>query len=331
MNAPRCTAEDSIQFQLASPCVHSCTEAARVQPLRPDAPAHDSLTRLLTRLEPDSEALWAEAAPAVRARSGVLVLDDTTLDKPHARHMGLVCRHWSGKHRRVVAGINRLTAVWVAADRVVPCDHRVYHRAGDGKTRNDHFRDLLRAAEARGLEPEYVLFDSWYAAADDFELLAEFEWRWLTRLRGNRLVRVDRGVPQAVPAAVIPPEGLVVHLTGVGPVKLSRTVAPDGTAEHWATDDLEMTEPTRAERAGQAWSIERYHRGLKQFTGVERCQCRSGRAQRNHIGLSIRAFVRLEAYCKRAAVSWWKAKTDIVRDAIRKYLSQPYITLEANA
>lgn len=36
-----------------------------MQPRRPDAPAHDAFSRLLYRLEPDPEALWAEARPLV--------------------------------------------------------------------------------------------------------------------------------------------------------------------------------------------------------------------------------------------------------------------------
>ena len=53
--------------------------------------------------------VWAEAAPLVQRDRGILVLDDNTLDKPYARQIGLVTRHWSGKHRRVVQGINLLT------------------------------------------------------------------------------------------------------------------------------------------------------------------------------------------------------------------------------
>src|SRR5881227_2879608 len=102
MNPPRCTTEDYIQFLLATPKVCSATEAARVQPDRPGAPAHDAFTRLLHRLEPDPGALWAEVGPLVDRGGGVLVVDDTTLDKPYARHIQLVTRHWSGKHRAVV-------------------------------------------------------------------------------------------------------------------------------------------------------------------------------------------------------------------------------------
>lgn len=142
----------------------ACSErhgSARVQPESGrEAPAHDALTRLLHRLEPDSETLWAESRKQVERRRGVLVLDDTTLDKPYARHMELVRRHWSGKHRRVVDGINLLTLLWTEGHRRIPLDYRIYDKAKDGKTNNDHFRDLLATAYARDFEPECVLFDS---------------------------------------------------------------------------------------------------------------------------------------------------------------------------
>jgi hypothetical protein len=35
------------------------------------------------------------------------------------------------------------------------------------------------------------------------------------------------------------------------------------------------------------WKVEEFHRELKQLTGVESCQCRKGRIQRNHIACAI--------------------------------------------
>lgn len=95
MNAPRCSDEDYIQFLLASPRAVSATEAARVQPRTPRAPAHDAFTRLLHRLEPDPATLWREAALLVAPTRGVLIVDDTTLDKPYARKIELV--HATGR------------------------------------------------------------------------------------------------------------------------------------------------------------------------------------------------------------------------------------------
>ena len=109
-----------------------------MQPRSPFAPAHDSFTRLLQRLEPDPNALWAEAEPTIDRARGALILDDSTLDKPYARHIGLVTRHWPGKHRKTVRGINLITLLWTDGDRKIPCDYRLYSKT-DGKTKNDHF------------------------------------------------------------------------------------------------------------------------------------------------------------------------------------------------
>src|SRR5438105_7479392 len=178
--------EDYIQFLIASPVQFTCTEARRVQPAQPDPPAHDAFNRLLTRLEPDPEALWQEAAPQVRADDGVLVLDDSTLDKPYARSMDLVCWHWSGKHRAVVKGINLLTLLWTDGDRHVPCDYRLFDKKKDSLTKNDHFSAMLRKAHQRGFQPACVVFDSWYAGLPNLKLIRSFDWLWLTRLKSNR-------------------------------------------------------------------------------------------------------------------------------------------------
>ncbi len=85
---------------IATPRSVSATEAAKVQGDEEQAPAHDAFTRLLPRLEPDAATLWREAKSQVNLSQGILVIDDSTLDKPYARMMELVVRHWSGKHHR---------------------------------------------------------------------------------------------------------------------------------------------------------------------------------------------------------------------------------------
>jgi putative transposase len=59
-------------------------------------PSHDAFTRLLTRLEPSAEALWQEAQHQVVREQGVLVIDDSTLDKPYAKAIELVGRTGQG-------------------------------------------------------------------------------------------------------------------------------------------------------------------------------------------------------------------------------------------
>jgi putative transposase len=331
MNPPRATAEDYLQFLIGSPKVVSATEAARVQPDRPAAPAHDAFTRLLHRLEPDPQTLWDEVQPLIDPSAGVLVIDDSTLDKPRARHMGLVGHHWSGNHHRVVRGINLITLLWTDGDRLYPCDYRLYHKVGDGKTKNDHFADLLAIAHGRGFTPQCVLFDGWYASVENLKRVRGFGWTFVTRLKSNRKVRIDHGAATALAEQPIAASGTVVWLPGYGEVRVFRIVAPDGDTTHWATNDLGMEEAVRLMFAELSWSIEEYHRGLKQFTGVERCQVRYGRGQRNHIGLALRAFVRLEYHRFTTGVSWFAAKWAIVREAVRRYLAEPLYRLPNSA
>jgi hypothetical protein len=114
MNAPKVTDLDYINFLVAAPRVVSCTEAARVQPDSSRRAAHDALTRLLQRLEPDTTPLWREAEQHVDRQTGLLIADDSTLDKPYAHKIELVHRHWSLKHHHFVSGINLLTLLWRA-------------------------------------------------------------------------------------------------------------------------------------------------------------------------------------------------------------------------
>ena len=331
MNAPRCEPEDYINFLVASPRAVSGTEAARAQPERPDPPAHDAFTRLLHRLEPDPATVWAEAAPLVRQERGVLVLDDSTLDKPYARKMGLLTRHWSGKHRRVVQGINLLTLLWTDGEALLPCDYRLYEKAVDQLSKNDHFRAMLATAHARGFVPEGVVFDSWYASLANLKAIRGYGWRWVTQLKANRTVNPDGTGNRPLGDCAISPTGTRVHRQGYGLILVYLIVLPDGDKEDWATSNLGMDELTRLKYAEWAWGIEVYHRGLKQHCGVERAEVRAAKAQRNHITCAIRAFLRLEQHRLVTGISWWEAKTDIVREAIRLYLAHPRYTLASTA
>ena len=210
--------------------------------------------------------------------------------------MDLVTLHWSGKHHAVVRGINLVTLPWTDGDRHIPCDYRLYDGAKDGPTKNDHFAAMLRAAQERGFEPSCVAFDGWYSGLDNLKLIRSLGWRWLTRLKVNRRVNLDRQGIKAVGEPAIAHGGTVVHLEGYGLIRVFRIVSRDGDTEPWATDDLAMDELTRLALAERTWALENDHRGLKQCCGVERCQARAGRAQRNHIGMAIRAFLRLERH-----------------------------------
>jgi hypothetical protein len=327
INPPKCTAFDYINFLIAASAVYSCTEAARCYSSLVNAPSHDCFTRLLQNQSSDTDSLWNEVSKFVTPKKGYLIADDTVLDKPYSEKMGFVRYQWSGKHHRTVKGIGLVTLVWTDGITVIPLDFRIYNIDEDDKTKNDHFLDMLDKAKERGFNPEFVLFDTWYASVKNLKAIRKKEWHFLTRLKGNRLVNPDNKGNVPLETVDIPPKGLVVHLKAYGFVKVFRIVSKDGDTQHWVTDVQEMEEEKREDLAKKSWKIEEYHRGIKQFCGVEKCQARKEESQRAHIMFSLRAFLRLELQRVKRGISWFESAMKIRRGTVTAYLNNPLYTL----
>jgi len=93
-------------------------------------------------------------------------------------------------------------------------------------------------------------------------------------------------------------------------------VAKNGRINYVTTN---MENPTREDvkKVIEArWSIEVYHRELQQTCGIERCQARTGRAQRNHICLSILAWI--DKYRRRFSehLSFYQQDWDVIKHGI---------------
>ena len=327
MNEPKVTDLDYSNFLLAAPRVVSCTEGARDHPEGPAPAAHDALNRLLSRLEPDTTPLWQEAELLVDRTRGLLIIDDSTLDKPYAHMIARVHRHWSGTHRKVVSGINLVSLVWSDDTHAVPCDYRLCDAPTDGLTKNDHFRAMLQTAKERGFTPRYTCFDSWYSGLANLTYVRSLGWHWQTPLKANRLVNPDGTGNRQLADCDIHNAGSRVHLKGYGFILVFRIDTPNGGTEYWATSDLLMSMDLRATTARQAWAIETYHRDITQFCGIERCMARGERAQRTHIGWDLRCYLRLIWHELEAGASRFTTKMDIIRPAIRQFLTNPSAVL----
>ena len=92
------------------------------------APAHDACSRLWQRQPADTADLGQEAQQLIPSQGGILVVDDTTLDKPYARKIERVTWHGSGQpgalRARGVQGINLVSLFWTEGTARFPCDFR---------------------------------------------------------------------------------------------------------------------------------------------------------------------------------------------------------------
>lgn len=323
MNPQRYTEQDYIRFLVASYRMCTCTEAARCIPESRIQAAHDSVNRFLERQSSDTEALWQESLPMIEKDQGFLIIDDTTLDKPYSNQIDLVSYHWSGKHHRVVKGISLVTLLWTDGTSIIPVDFRVYDREHDNKTKNDHFQEMLEKAKERGLKPHCVLFDSWYSSMQNLKRLRKMNWHFLTRLKSNRQVKHGLSFYKAVSEVDVPEEGCEVHLRGYGQVKLFKVTHIEKEPEFWATDLISMNPEGHEELKKISWRIEEFHRGVKQFCGIERCQARKTKSQCSHILLSIRSFLIFEKARLQTGTSWHESKMRIHRSSIAQFIEKP--------
>ncbi len=240
----------------------------------------------------------------------------------------LVTRHWSGKHKRVVSGINLITLLCTDGERYLPIDYRIYNKFVDALTKNSHFSDMLRRAAERGFAPETVLFGSWHSGLENLKLIRPFGWRWLTRLKFNRHMNPDRTGSRPLCEVELSESVEIVHLKGYGMIKVFKKVRTDDDFECWATNDLKMTDLLRLKYAEISGMIETYHGGVKQFCGIEQCQARSERAQRNRIEMASRAFLRIENISLSRESLGFRQRFQLSAMLSAAYLAKPTYGLE---
>ena len=69
------------------------------------------------------------------------------------------------------------------------------------------------------------------------------------------------------------------------------------------------------------WSIEVFHRELKQCCGLGRCQAHMGRSQRNHIVLSVLAWINQRKLRAIHGSSIYNLKWNVIGHAIKNHMS----------
>ncbi len=73
--------------------------------------SHDSINRFLWREDYTPKDLFDEVAPQIELEGGTLSVDDTVIDRPYSNQAKaeLIDYFYSGKHKKVVKGINVVT------------------------------------------------------------------------------------------------------------------------------------------------------------------------------------------------------------------------------
>ena len=139
--------------------------------------------------------------------------------------------------------------------------------------------------------------DSWYATQKIMALIDNWGKVYYCPFKRNRLVdetggqKKDQRIDELNWSQLDKLQGKLIKVKkfpSQKKVKLFRvTISPKRT-EYIATNEVKISDIKQVRKiCSFRWKIEEFHRELKQLTGIESCQCRKARIQRNHIACAI--------------------------------------------
>lgn len=303
--------------------------------------SHDAINRFLRGEKLTPRLVWENvAAQVVLTPQGYLVFDDTVLDKNYSHAIELVRRQWSGNEKAVIKGIGVVNCVYVnpETDQFWVIDYRIYDPAGDGKTKLDHMREMLsNVVHQKALPFQAVLMDTWYATKELMLFIDQLGKHFYCPLKDNRQVDDSGGTQpyRRVDALEWSADELqhgkqlkIRDFPKDYKVQCFRVEVSTHRTDFVVTNDKaqDSTEATQ-KVCGFRWKIEQLHRETKQLTGIESCQCRKARIQRNHINCAMLVWVRLKELATAAGTTVYQLKHGLLRDYLIQQLKTPSLKM----
>jgi hypothetical protein len=181
-----------------------------------------------------------------------------------------------------------------------------------------------------------VLMDSWYATMKIMKTIEKADKIYYCPLKSNRQVTQSPDEPYYRVDSLAWAEdelekGKTVHLKNFPKghqLKLFRIVLSSQRTDYVVTNDpsQDSADATREESAIR-WKIEQFHREAKNVTGLESSQCRSQRAQRNHIACAMLVWVRLTQLAQQTRTNVYQLKLGLLDSYMREQLRHPSIPI----
>lgn len=334
---PPMTRLDYCQYLLVSQINYTLTNFAD----HSEKYSHDQVNRYLGKEKITPRLVCQNvSSQVVQTPHGYLLFDDTVLDKSHSFAIDLVRRQYSGNAHGVIKGIGVVTCVYVNPElnQFWLIDYRIYDPAGDGYSKLDHVRQMLsHSVYHKQLPFQAVLMDTWYATKDLMLFIESLQKVYYCPLKDNRQVDDSRG--QSAYQRIDALEWDTAELAHGKRLKIKgfpkdykvqcfRVEVSTHRTDFVVTNDLaqDSTQATQ-QTCGFRWKIEQLHREGKQVTGLEACQCRKARIQRNHIGCAFLVWVRLKALATQTGQTIYQLKHGLLDDYLCTQLRNPSLKM----
>jgi hypothetical protein len=163
------TKQRYIEYLISTPINYTCYNLSE----HLEDVIHDVVSNFLKRNRITARQVWELVKNLIRnTEDAFLTIDDSVQNKQYSKSIELVKKQYSGATGGLVRGIGVVNLVHSDGKEHYPVDYRIYDHTVDGKTKHDHFKDMLVNAVAdKGIRAKTVLFDSWHAAWKNLKLV----------------------------------------------------------------------------------------------------------------------------------------------------------------
>ena len=306
-----------------------------------EATTHAQINRYLRREKLTPRLLWENVKLLIQiSKKAYIIFDDTVLDKRYSEDIELTRRQYSGNEHRVLRGIGLVSCVYVNPEtgQFWVIDYCIYEPEEDGKTKLDHVVQMLQSLVYSKILPfSTVLMDSWYATKTLMQYIDKLGKYYYCPLKRNRLVDDTGGAENYKPIESLNwsqrelEQGKIIKIKAFPKekkVKLFRVLVSTDKTEFVATNDLTQNSTEVIQEVCKLrWKIEEFERELKQLTGVESCQCRKARIQRNHIACAMLVWLRLKELAYKTGQSVYQLKHGLLSNYLIAQLKRPVLVM----
>ena len=198
---------------------------------------------------------------------------------------------------------------------------------------------ILNVVKKKKIPFKIVLMDSWYATKRLMALIDNMEKIYYCPLKINRLVDDTGGVEKYKNIGELSWNesekiiGKIIKIKGFPrdkKVKLFWATVSTNRTEYIVTNDLTQSSVDAVEFETQTrWKIEEFHREIKQLTGIEFCQCRLRKIQKNHIACSMLVWNFLKKLAVKIGKTIYQIKHELLSDYLIQELQKPTIKFRA--
>jgi len=303
--------------------------------------SHDAINYYLKREKLTPRLLWENVKDVIELdANSYIIFDDSILDKRYSKEIEMVRKQYSGNEHGIIKGIGVVSCVYVnpKVQRFWVIDYRIFNPDMDGKTKIDHVKDMLQNLVYQKLLPfDTVLMDTWYAVHSLMLYIDSLEKVYYCPLKNNRLVDDTLGKEKYKRIDLLQWSeeelecGKIIKIKGFPAqkkVKLFRVAVSTNRTDYVATNDLSQSSTNVVQKVCKIrWKIEEFHREIKQLTGIESCQCRKARLQRNHIACAMLVWIRLKNLAYQTGQTVYQIKHNLLSNYLIQQLKRPSISM----